>query len=247
MARAQSSGGNRVDDIPLARRASPLRKPSRRELKLIALFSLLLAIFLVVFSFTVFSKFVKPGFVGGNVAPSADGRLLGHFPYQEVSKDSLIAVYPGLEIHRDTYEALRAMRSAAVSDGVNLVLLSGYRSIDLQKQIFYGRKSARNQIAIERAKVSAPPGYSEHSTGYAIDLGDATRRDTDLEVEFETTRAFRWLKENAARYHFVLSFPKGNPQKVSYEPWHWRFEGTVEALRLFETANEFRRAQGSFR
>ena len=68
-----------------------------------------------------------------------------------------------------------------------MILLSGYRSINLQREIFYGRKKARNQIAIERAKVSAPPGYSEHSTGYAIDLGDGRRRETDLEVEFEST------------------------------------------------------------
>ena len=119
----------------------------------------------------------------------------------------------------------------------------GFRSIDLQREIFYGRKAARNQIAIERAKVSAPPGYSEHSTGYAIDLGDGTRRDTDFQVEFESTNAFRWLKDNAAKYHFKLSFPKGNPQKVSFEPWHWRYEGTVEALRKFEKANEKVRMQ----
>ena len=69
-------------------------------------------------------------------------------------------------------------------------------------------------------------------------------RETDLEVEFESTPAFRWLQKNAARYHFVLSFPKGNTQKVSYEPWHWRFEGTVEALRQFETSNERKRNSG---
>ena len=135
------------------------------------------------------------------------------------------------------------MSAAASAAGIDLVLLSGYRSHELQRQIFYGRKSARNQIAIERAKVSAPPGHSEHSTGFAIDLGDGTMRHTDFEVEFENTKAFRWLEQNAAKYHFVLSFPKGNSQKVSYEPWHWRFEGTVEALRQFEPANENLRQQ----
>ena len=130
------------------------------------------------------------------------------------------------------------MRSAASKEGISLVLLSGYRSINLQRDIFYENKSIRNQTAIERAKVSAPPGYSEHSTGYAIDVGDGSYPNTHFEVEFEHTPAFKWMKKYAPKYHFVLSFPNENKQGVSYEPWHWRFEGTVEALRKFEPANK---------
>ena len=96
--------------------------------------------------------------------------------------------------------------------------------------------SERNQTAQERALVSAPPGYSEHSTGFALDLGDGDSPETNLSEDFEQTRAFRWLQDHAARYHFILSFPEGNPQGVSYEPWHWRFEGSADALRLFESA-----------
>ena len=213
-------------------------------LRLLALFSALLGSFVRILSLGLFprSRGILP-FVAKDSVPSPDGRLLGHYPYPEASKEDLIAVYPGLEIHKDTYKALMSMSAAASNAGIELVLLSGYRSVELQKQIFYGRKSSRNQIAIERAKVSAPPGYSEHSTGYAIDLGDGRKRETDFEVSFASTDAFRWLQKNAAKYHFVLSFPKGNPQKVSYEPWHWRFEGSVEALRKFEPVNEKRRSQ----
>ena len=161
-----------------------------------------------------------------------------HYPYPEASQDDLVEVYKGLQVHKDVYKAYISMRNKASLEGIDLILLSGYRSIDLQRMIFYENKSIRNQIAVERAKVSAPPGYSEHSTGYAIDLGDGTMRSTDFEVEFENTPAFKWLEDNAARYHFTLSFPKGNPQGVSYEPWHWRFEGTVEALEQFKKAND---------
>ena len=240
MTRAGSARSNKNDDIPLARRSSPLRRPNKREAGLILLFSAGIATFLMVLSLALFPGFRRSLlFLSGQAVPTADGRLLGHYPYPEALRGDLIEVFQGLEIHKDTYRALKSMTSAASAAGVDLVLLSGYRSHDLQRQIFYGRKSARNQIAVERAKVSAPPGYSEHSTGYAIDLGDATMRHTDFEVEFENTKAFRWLKENAAKYHFVLSFPKGNPQKVSYEPWHWRFEGTAEALNEFEPARRF--------
>ena len=93
----------------------------------------------------------------------------------------------------------------------------------------------RRQVEILREKLdagatvaeillaSAPPGYSEHHTGCAIDV------DTDgapaLEIEFEQTPAFVWLSKNAARFGFVLSFPRGNPYGYQYEPWHWFYTG----------------------
>ena len=168
--------------------------------------------------------------------PDADGRLLGHFPYAEALNNRLIVVAPGLELHQDAADAFAAMQQAALADGIDLRLLSAYRSHELQETIFFDVASERNQTAEERALVSAPPGYSEHSTGYAIDLGDGRAPETNLSPDFELTSAFRWLQDHAARYHFVLSFPVGNPQGVSYEPWHWRFEGTADALRLFEPA-----------
>ena len=73
----------------------------------------------------------------------------------------------------------------------------------------------------------APPGYSEHHTGLALDIGDLDHPETDVEVSFEETPAFEWLKNNADRFGFELSFPVGNPQGVSYEPWHWRFVGEL--------------------
>ena len=89
--------------------------------------------------------------------------------------------------------------------------------------------------------VSAPPGFSEHSTGFAIDLGDGLAPATNLSPSFDQTEAYAWLNANAARYHFTLSFPRGNAQGVSYEPWHWRFEGSAEALQLFEPAQRLAR------
>ena len=103
--------------------------------------------------------------------PSSDGRLLGHFPYAESDRGDLVPFEPGILLHVDAAEALDAMRQAAAADGVDLRLLSGFRSMDLQDSIFFDVASERNQTAEERARVSAPPGYSEHSTGYAVDLG----------------------------------------------------------------------------
>ena len=165
-----------------------------------------------------------------------DVRLLGHFPYQEADYENLIEIQPNILVHKGMYKSLKEMKDDAEKDGVYLVFLSGYRSIKLQKQIFYSLKSIRNQIASERARVSAPPGYSEHSTGFAIDIGDAYARETDFEESFENTSAFKWLKNNAAKYHFRLSFDK-KQISVDYEPWHWRYEGSIEALKIFESSN----------
>lgn len=167
---------------------------------------------------------------------SADGRLLGHFPYPEVPESQLVSVGGGQQLRPDAAAALEAMRRHAAADGVDLVVLSSFRSLSLQRQLFFDVMAERNQSSRERAQVSAPPGFSEHSTGYAVDLGDGRAPGTNVSVRFEGTAAYRWLRDNAARYHFALSFPAHNAQGVSYEPWHWRYEGSTDALKLFEPA-----------
>ena len=166
-----------------------------------------------------------------------DHRILGHLPYAEIPNEKLVLIEPNIRVHIDMRDSLLNMREEAKKDGIYLVFLSGYRSINLQNDIFYSLKSIRNQEAAERARVSAPPGYSEHSTGFAIDIGDASQRETDFETEFENTVAFRWLTKHAAKFHFKLSFDKKN-KYIDYEPWHWRYEGSIEALKVFETSNK---------
>ena len=56
-------------------------------------------------------------------------------------------------------------------------------------------------------------------------LADGERPECDVEPPFEKTRAFHWLKKNAARFGYELSFPRNNRRGVNYEPWHWRFNG----------------------
>ena len=167
---------------------------------------------------------------------NSDNRILGHLPYEEIPKEKLVLIEPNIRVHIDMRDSLLKMRDEAKKDGIYLVFLSGYRSINLQNEIFYSLKSIRNQEAAERARVSAPPGYSEHSTGFAIDIGDANQRETDFETEFENTDAFKWLIKNAAKFHFKLSFTKDN-KYIDYEPWHWRYEGSIEALKVFESSN----------
>ena len=125
------------------------------------------------------------------------------------------------------------MIAQAKSENVQLGVISGFRTLADQDYLYFGLKAERGQNARTRAEVSAPPGYSEHHTGYAVDFIDEDRSETHLIESFENTPAFKWLEDNAAYYSFEMSFPKDNSSNVSYEPWHWRYVGNQESLELF--------------
>jgi len=166
------------------------------------------------------------------------GNLLGHLPYDVAPKSELAAITSDgqIEMRSPAAAKFKEMQAAAQAEGVILSSLSGFRTIEDQDQLFFGVKEQRVQNASKRAEVSAPPGYSEHHTGYAIDIGDGNAPATNVNPEFEKTAAFRWLQANAARYSFELSFPQNNAQGVSYEPWHWRFVGDRQSLETFYKA-----------
>jgi zinc D-Ala-D-Ala carboxypeptidase len=170
--------------------------------------------------------------------PTASPGLLGHLPYAEAPKEELtpITLEGDILMRQPAAEKFMEMQEAARAAGVELVPLSGFRSPEEQNHVFFDVQAERGQNPVTRAEVSAPPGYSEHHTGYAIDIGDSNRSDLNLQVEFETSLAYQWLKDNAATYNFELSFPKDNSQGVSYEPWHWRFVGDRKSLETFYQA-----------
>ena len=113
-----------------------------------------------------------------------------------------------------------AMRKAARRDGGDLLLISGFRSVDFQIELIRG-KVEKGRTIDEVLKVNAPPGYSEHHTGCAVDIG--CEGCPPLDELFEKTPAFEWLQANAQRFGFLMSYPRGNAEGYLYEPWHWRF------------------------
>ncbi len=169
-------------------------------------------------------------------------QVLGHFAYAEAPANELepITADGSIKLRQAAAESYRKMEAAAAAAGVRLMPISGFRSVADQNDLFFRVKEQRNQAVSKRAEVSAPPGHSEHHTGYAIDIGDADRSDTNLSQGFDNTPAFRWLSENAARYSFEMSFTQGNAQGVSYEPWHWRFVGDRTSLETFYRAQHLK-------
>lgn len=165
--------------------------------------------------------------------------LYGHFPYaQHDQKDLvLVAQYYG----RKEYLASEAapvflkMKNDAEKEGVSLTIISGFRSINDQENLFQ-KQIQRLGSKEAAARLSAPAGHSEHHTGYALDIGDGKNPNLDLKYDFAASDAYKWLANNAYKYGFELSFPDGNSQGVNFEPWHWRYVGSNYASQIFANA-----------
>ena len=191
---------NYPDEIPLAKRIKSIKTLTAKSFLRIGIIFLGLGIVLTLLANK--SVLRQKNFSNdpiNELETTQDKSLLGHLPYPEASRDDLILFSPGIYVHKDIYKQLKEMQFKAAQRGISLELLSGYRSINLQREIFYDNKSIRKQTAIERSRDSAPPGYSEHSTGYAIDVGDGNYPNTHFEVEFAQTPAFKWMKRYASK------------------------------------------------
>lgn len=168
--------------------------------------------------------------------------ILGHLPYQEAPLNELKSITSDgrIRLRAKAADKFKAMQEDARRSGVIIVPISGFRSVAEQEYLFFGIKEQRKQVVSKRAEVSAPPGYSEHHTGYAVDIGDGNAPATNLSTRFEQTPAYNWLASNAAKYSFELSFTPNNLQGVNYEPWHWRYVGDTDSLKTFYQAHNLK-------
>jgi D-alanyl-D-alanine carboxypeptidase len=122
----------------------------------------------------------------------------------------------------DAAMAWYAMRNEAVTDDIELEVVSAFRSVDYQAGIVQ-RKQAQGQSIDAILRVSAAPGYSEHHTGCALDLNCPGH--PPLEDSFEASMAFEWLVDHAHEHGFRMSFPRNNRHGIAFEPWHWFWAG----------------------
>lgn len=127
-----------------------------------------------------------------------------------------------LWLRRRAAQGWRRLRQHAAADGIALDAISGYRSHAYQLGIVE-RKLRRGLSLRQILTVNAAPGFSEHHSGLALDIG--TPGDAPAEESFERTAAFAWLQRHAADHGFRLSYPRDNPHGIVYEPWHWCWHG----------------------
>jgi len=137
--------------------------------------------------------------------------------------EELVEVAPGRTQCRHWLEPFAAARwaqleAAAEAEGVRLILVSAWRSVEYQRALIE-RKLQLGQAIEDILQVNAAPGYSEHHTGRAVDLNESGT--PPLTAAFEETRGFAWLQRNAARFDFCLSYPRHHASGIVYEPWHW--------------------------
>lgn len=128
----------------------------------------------------------------------------------------------------------KEMYEAALKDGCELTPYSGYRSYERQKNNYERKVSSymaegnsREKAEVLAAEWILPPGTSEHNMGVAMDI-------VSTKESFDKSKEYKWLTENAAEYGFILRYPKDKTDitKVAYEPWHWRYVGRENALKI---------------
>jgi murein DD-endopeptidase MepM/ murein hydrolase activator NlpD len=156
----------------------------------------------------------------------------GHMAHKEADPSSLVAV-GGEELHQDAANAWSKMQQSALNSGIRLDVVSGYRSVSDQTDL-WNKQVQRQGSASAAAKISAPPGYSEHHTGYALDIG--ANGVANLSAGFENTPAYDWLSKNAKSFGFEQSFTRTSAVGADNEPWHWRYTGTATAKAEFSTS-----------
>jgi D-alanyl-D-alanine carboxypeptidase len=131
----------------------------------------------------------------------------------------------GIKIRKEALNALVEMKKAAESEKCNLQVISAFRSYNTQQNVFM--HWVKEFGIAEAQRISARPGTSQHQLGTAIDFNL-------LDESFENYPEGKWLADNAYKYGFILSFPKGMEHFTGYryEPWHYRYVGKEAALLI---------------
>ena len=142
-------------------------------------------------------------------APSLTVPPLVQVPPKRVKDGGKIYLLP------EARNAFTAMAEKAEQDNIELIIDSGYRSAWYQKKI-YKRLMEKGKTFDEVARYVAPPGYSEHMLGLAVDFSPSDWR-------FADSPAYQWLKQHAGTFGFMETYPESRLENKPWEPSHWRY------------------------
>ncbi|MFL0505484.1 D-alanyl-D-alanine carboxypeptidase family protein [Ureibacillus sp. 179-F W5.1 NHS] len=137
--------------------------------------------------------------------------------------------------NQEARAAFEKMAADAKTAGFELNAFSTYRSYEYQEVLYNNYVSRDGKENADR--YSARPGYSEHQTGLAFDIGEKGKEDLWLTAEFGESEAGKWLVENAHKYGFILRYPEGKEAITGYmyESWHFRYLGVELATKVKES------------
>jgi zinc D-Ala-D-Ala carboxypeptidase len=135
---------------------------------------------------------------------------------------------------KEAREAFNEMAAAAKLDGFELIAFSTYRSYDYQTGLYERYVERDGSEAADR--YSARPGYSEHQTGLAFDIGEVNNEQYYASEKFGETEAGKWVAANAYRFGFIMRYPEGKEKITGYmhESWHFRYVGIDVAEEIYK-------------
>lgn len=134
----------------------------------------------------------------------------------------------------DARAAFDELAAGALVDGFNLTAFSTYRSFEYQTDLY--QRYVDRDGAKEADRYSARPGYSEHQTGLAFDIGEVNGQQDWASSRFGETEAGQWIAENAHLYGFIMRYPEGKEHITGYmhEAWHFRYVGKEIATEIYK-------------
>ena len=164
------------------------------------------------------------------VLVNKNNQLLSSYIPKDLESISLKYANKDKYLKKETKIAFEKLSEDASKLGYRIVAVSAYRDYNYQNELFnYYVKEKGLNYALE---CSAKPGHSEHQTGLALDV-EGSNKDYD---NFENSKEFIWMKDNAHKYGFILRYPKGKEHITGfkYEPWHYRYVGNEIAKYIYE-------------
>ncbi|WP_165006076.1 MULTISPECIES: M15 family metallopeptidase [unclassified Enterococcus] len=181
-------------------------------------------------------------------ASSSDWELILVGPDHKLEKEidestQLAALSNGYLVDKRIAPDYEEFAKAAETAGFPLVMVSAYRSVASQQEVFaqnvqevMSRQGVSEEEATKITKETiTEPDYSEHHTGLAVDVVDQNWYQnypkTVLDADYGEQPGAKWIAENAAKYGFIVRYPKGREDitKITYEPWHLRYVGKENA------------------
>lgn len=139
---------------------------------------------------------------------------------------------PGVD--PEAKSAFDSMRAEALKSDMDLIAFSTFREFERQQKLYEGYVAKDGEKKADR--YSARPGFSEHQTGLAFDIGENGQEQHWAKASFGDTEAGKWVAENAHLFGFILRYPEGKEQLTGYmhESWHFRYVGEETAIEIFE-------------
>lgn len=164
--------------------------------------------------------------------------LVNKFHYLEsdyvpelVKVDNMYANLDGNMMEKNAYEALKELITAADSEGYNIRVNYSYRDYETQEGIYNSYKDKKDEEYADG--VSIRPGYSEHQTGLVAEVGVQAKYSKGA---FKTSGEYKWMKDNAYKYGFIMRYPEGKEYITGYssESGHYRYVGLEAAKYIYE-------------